>query len=304
MFIIGDEVIVRAKIQLSDSVNLYGKKGKIVSIVPDGFIGVDFGYNIDGHDCDGACQKPNGWYVKKSEIEYENPNLCRVGVGNRLSVDSLKGPLTGTVKVVLLSQHKFAFEYDEPIAGGHTCDGYTKDGHGSWFMFFDQKLFTYIGNNVTKGIKIGDIVKAKDYYGVVKKDMNGTVVGTFQVNEESVFEVSWFGLTAGHDCSGKCTFGSGYNLPEDYLEKVIYIATGDSSLTIGSSSNIGGWINVQGATNTVPGVSIGNYDYPNMHSKDKYYHPTETELSFVSQPLRTNHIQNTKEIEDLLLINM
>jgi hypothetical protein len=69
---IGDLVFVTSRNAATDSHTLQGKIGRIVKLKNED-IGVAFNDPIGGHDLDGACLKPYGFYVRAQYLQKMEP---------------------------------------------------------------------------------------------------------------------------------------------------------------------------------------------------------------------------------------
>jgi hypothetical protein len=73
-FELGDLVIVNTLVT-SNSQNLYKKVGVIKHILKGQIsdIGIEFNESIDGHNLNGYCPHPYGWYVQNKNIQKLEP---------------------------------------------------------------------------------------------------------------------------------------------------------------------------------------------------------------------------------------
>jgi 8-oxo-dGTP pyrophosphatase MutT (NUDIX family) len=67
---VGDQVVVTNMDDIYVADISLGMTGKVVHIHPNGApsIGVDFGTDVNGHDCSGKCARGNGWYVMSENL--------------------------------------------------------------------------------------------------------------------------------------------------------------------------------------------------------------------------------------------
>jgi hypothetical protein len=70
-FEIGDVVYICRNTK-TDTTPLLGKVG-YVKFFKGGSVGVEFGENIGGHDLDGHCEKPYGYWMKPHDIQKMEP---------------------------------------------------------------------------------------------------------------------------------------------------------------------------------------------------------------------------------------
>lgn len=72
-FNIGDTVVCMVDHPDNNDFIMAGDTGTVL-FCDHGIVGVDWGRNVDGHDCDRRCPYGNGWNVKESKVELWTPD--------------------------------------------------------------------------------------------------------------------------------------------------------------------------------------------------------------------------------------
>lgn len=157
MFKIGDRVVVVGDCRtLRGGINLKGKVGTICKI--DGIsIGVDFGKNMGGHDCDDKCTYGNGWFILSTKLK-----LSETKKSIHIYADGMttKAVIKDNNKVVKSATAKcspsdtYNFETGARIAFDRLCNGLA-----------ESCKFPKI-KEVKRNAKVGEYVK------IVKSDEN------------------------------------------------------------------------------------------------------------------------------------
>lgn len=72
MFSVGDQVVLIKSNGVNNSNIHVGDVGIVCNVLSgtlNGVYGVDWGHDVDGHDCEGTCDFGNGWNVYGSRIK-------------------------------------------------------------------------------------------------------------------------------------------------------------------------------------------------------------------------------------------